>query len=213
MMRWRGFVLFSLCLPGAARRSFRIDDFLHAREALIPGGFPSPTRAAQRDGERRPLAQRHAAGALRTAGGPEVIHVARRGRRARALTFLRADKPPPRAEQRRESALGNGNDESAADPAGPMDALGTSRRAFLAALPLAVPLAAAADEVFHFMDYPKAGLCGEALIPDTAIPFVKMAGYSSGSCASIGYTKPAGSATGTGDRDKDKTYDLYGKEE
>ena len=63
------------------------------------------------------------------------------------------------------------------------------------------------------MNYPKEGLCGEAMVPEKGVPFVKaFAGFSDGSCASAGYTKSEGTASGTGEKDKERTYSLYGKE-
>ena len=62
------------------------------------------------------------------------------------------------------------------------------------------------------LDYPKQGSCGEALIPDAGIPFVKaFGGLESGSCASAGYSVKEGEENGTGERDKDRTYTVYGK--
>ena len=50
-------------------------------------------------------------------------------------------------------------------------------------------------------------------MPDKAIPFVKaFGGFSDGSCASAGYTEKEGEQNGTGDKDKDRTYTIYGKE-
>ena len=75
-----------------------------------------------------------------------------------------------------------------------------------------LPLAASADAVLHIVDYPKKGSCGEALVPDKGVPFVKaFGGMSDGGCAAAGYTKKEGTANGTGDKDKDRIYDIYGK--
>ena len=89
------------------------------------------------------------------------------------------------------------------------------RAAVLGALPLLMtPLAVRADEVLHIVDYPKKGSCGEALIPDKALPFVKtFGGFSSGSCASVGYGTKEGTESGTGDKDRDRTYDIYSKDD
>ena len=90
----------------------------------------------------------------------------------------------------------------------------STRRAVLGALPLvALPLSALADDaVLHVLDYPKQGLCGEALVPEKGVPFVKaFGGMSDGSCASAGYPNKEGTANGTGDKDSDREYDLYSK--
>ena len=87
-----------------------------------------------------------------------------------------------------------------------------SRRSLLALPVLVTPLCARSDEVLHILDYPKQGSCGEALIPDAGIPFVKaFGGLESGSCASAGYSVKEGEENGTGERDKDRTYTVYGK--
>lgn len=87
------------------------------------------------------------------------------------------------------------------------------RTAFVCVIPVfATPLTAKADEVLHIFDYPKPGACGEALIPDKAVPFVKaFGGFSGGSCASAGFGTKDGTANGTGDKDKDREYDVYVK--
>ena len=89
----------------------------------------------------------------------------------------------------------------------------TRRAAIFGVLPiLATPLAAHADEVLHIIDYPKKGSCGEALIPEKGIPFVKaFGGFSDGDCASAGYTTKEGEQNGTGEKDKDRTYQIFGK--
>ena len=89
----------------------------------------------------------------------------------------------------------------------------STRRAVLGALPLAaLPLSAVADEILHVVDYPKQGFCGEALVPDKGVPFVKaFGGLSSGTCESVGYPNREGTANGTGDKDKDREYTIYGK--
>ena len=87
----------------------------------------------------------------------------------------------------------------------PSDAI-TSRRAVIAALPAMVPLAAhAGDEVLHIMNYPVDGKCGEALVPEKGVPFVKaFGGFSDGTCAAAGYTVKEGTEEGTGEKDKDR---------
>ncbi len=93
----------------------------------------------------------------------------------------------------------------------------SSRRAILssaaAATLLGLPVVAtAADSVLHIVDYPKKGACGEALVPEKGVPFVKtFGGMSDGGCAAAGYPNKEGSANGTGDKDKDRTYDIYTK--
>ena len=89
-----------------------------------------------------------------------------------------------------------------------------TRRATFAAVGAVVakPLAAKADEILHIVDYPKPGACGEAMIPDKAVPFVKaFGGFSDGSCVSAGYETRDGTAKGTGEKDKDREYDIYVK--
>ena len=90
-----------------------------------------------------------------------------------------------------------------------------TRRAILRALPLvAIPLAATADdEVLHVIDYPEKGKCGEALVPEKGVPFVKMfGGFGEGSCKDAGYPDKIGEAKGTGDKDEDRTYEIYAKD-
>ena len=90
----------------------------------------------------------------------------------------------------------------------------TTRRAVLASLPLviAAPRTAVADEVLHIIDYPQKGACGEALVPDAGVPFVKaFGGFSDGTCAAAGYPNKEGTASGTGDKDKDREYTIYSK--
>ena len=75
-----------------------------------------------------------------------------------------------------------------------------------------MPLSAVADEILHVVDYPKQGFCGEALVPDKGVPFVKaFGGLSSGTCESVGYPNREGTANGTGDKDSDREYTIYGK--
>ena len=92
------------------------------------------------------------------------------------------------------------------------------RRAFLAtaasAFAFGMPLASHADdETFHRIDYPVAGKCGQAEVPENAVFFVKtFGGFTEGSCAVEGYTVAEGTANGTGEKDKQRTYNIYGKE-
>ena len=88
------------------------------------------------------------------------------------------------------------------------------RRALVAAAVVAgaAPHRARADEVLHIIDYPVKGACGEALVPDKGVPFAKaFGGLSEGSCASEGYATQQGSAPGTKDKDKDRSYSIYVK--
>ena len=94
-----------------------------------------------------------------------------------------------------------------------------SRRALLLALPAVAALphgSAHAGEFvpLHRVDYPKQGMCGEADVPEKGVFFVKtLGGFSEGTCAAAGYTVKEGTANGTGEKDKEKTYDLYSKKE
>ena len=76
-----------------------------------------------------------------------------------------------------------------------------------------MPLAAVADDVqLHFIDYPKKGSCGEAMVPEKGAFFAKQfGGAQEGSCESAGYPNKEGTANGTGDKDSDKEYDIYSK--
>ena len=95
----------------------------------------------------------------------------------------------------------------------PVEPVALRRMAIVGVLPIfTAPLAARADEVLHILDYPKKGSCGEALIPDKGVPFVKaFGGFSDGSCAAAGYGVKEGEQNGTGEKDKDRTYEIYGK--
>ena len=89
------------------------------------------------------------------------------------------------------------------------------RRAFFAAaaatLAMGVPSFALADTL-HKMDYPVAGKCGQAEIPDNVVFIVKqLGGFQDGSCAVEGYTVEEGTAKGTGEKDKERDYSIYGK--
>ena len=51
-------------------------------------------------------------------------------------------------------------------------------------------------------------------MPEKGVFFVKtLGGFSEGSCAESGYTVKQGTANGTGEKDKEKVYDIYSKEE
>ena len=66
----------------------------------------------------------------------------------------------------------------------------------------------------HKVDYPVPGKCGQADgVPDNAVFFVKtFGGFTDGACAVEGYTVNQGTAKGTGDKDKERVYAIYGKE-
>ena len=100
------------------------------------------------------------------------------------------------------------------------------RRAFLiqaavAALPfvagMAVPPKALADDgdgkaTVHKVDYPIVGKCGQAAVPEKVVPIVKsFYGFQEGACQVDGYAVDQGTAKGTGDKDKERDYAIYGK--
>ena len=71
----------------------------------------------------------------------------------------------------------------------------------------------AAKTTLHIVDYPVKGSCGEGKVPEAGVFFAKnLGGMVDGSCASVGYSVPQGTAQGTGDKDKQRTFDIYGKE-
>jgi uncharacterized low-complexity protein len=79
-------------------------------------------------------------------------------------------------------------------------------------------LAALADEedeattTLHILDYPIQGKCGEAKVPENGVFFAKTFGsLVEGSCPAEGYTNDEGEASGTGEKDKKRTYNIYGK--
>lgn len=101
------------------------------------------------------------------------------------------------------------------------------RRDFLAATFAAVsttlfvpPVAMADDDsggggitTLHILDYPVQGKCGQAAVPEKGVFFAKTFGkLVDGSCATEGYTNEEGTANGTGEKDKERTYNIYGKE-
>ena len=78
------------------------------------------------------------------------------------------------------------------------------------------PSMAMADEdsttTLHILDYPVQGNCGEAKVSEKGVFFAKTFGkLVDGSCATEGYTNAEGSANGTGEKDSQRTYDIYGK--
>ena len=96
------------------------------------------------------------------------------------------------------------------------------RRTFLATvaastatLALGMPSIGLADdsEPLHKVDYPVAGKCGQADgVPENAVFFVKnFGGFKDGSCATEGFTVQEGTAKGTGEKDKERTYTIYSK--
>lgn len=66
----------------------------------------------------------------------------------------------------------------------------------------------------HRIDYPKQGACGEADVPEKGrvLRQKTLGGFSDGACAAAGYPVKQGTANGTGEKDKEKTYDIYSKE-
>eukprot|EP00977_Amphora_coffeiformis_P023430 scaffold13351_cov200-Amphora_coffeaeformis.AAC.11 len=72
---------------------------------------------------------------------------------------------------------------------------------------------AASTEPLHKLDYPVPGKCGQADgVPENAVFFVKnLGGFKDGSCATEGFTVQEGTAQGTGDKDKQRTYSIYSK--
>lgn len=99
----------------------------------------------------------------------------------------------------------------------------TGRRALLGAVMsactvFAPSLGALADDedesntTLHIVDYPVQGKCGEAQVPEKGVFFAKtFGGLVEGSCSADGYTSDEGTANGTGDKDKKRTYSIYGK--
>ena len=74
-----------------------------------------------------------------------------------------------------------------------------------------MPSVALADTL-HKIDYPIEGKCGQAEVPENAVFFVKQfGGFTDGSCATEGYTVEDGTANGTGEKDKERTYEIYTK--
>eukprot|EP00980_Cylindrotheca_fusiformis_P001424 scaffold345_cov134-Cylindrotheca_fusiformis.AAC.35 len=64
----------------------------------------------------------------------------------------------------------------------------------------------------HIVDYPIPGKCGEAKVPEKGIFFAKtFGGLVDGSCSTEGYKNDEGTANGTGEKDKKRTYSIYGK--
>ena len=72
---------------------------------------------------------------------------------------------------------------------------------------------AVSTEPLHKVDYPVPGKCGQADgVPENAVFFVKnFGGFKDGSCATEGFTVQEGTAQGTGDKDKQRTYTIYSK--
>ena len=75
------------------------------------------------------------------------------------------------------------------------------------------PQSCFASDPLHKVDYPVKGKCGQAdNVPDNAVFFVKnMGGFKDGSCATEGYDVNEGTANGTGEKDKERQYTIYGK--
>lgn len=69
-----------------------------------------------------------------------------------------------------------------------------------------------ATTTLHILDYPVQGKCGEAKVSEKGVFFAKTFGkLVDGSCATEGYTNAEGKANGTGEKDSQRTYDIYGK--
>uniref|UniRef100_A0A7S3DNV8 Uncharacterized protein n=1 Tax=Entomoneis paludosa TaxID=265537 RepID=A0A7S3DNV8_9STRA len=66
---------------------------------------------------------------------------------------------------------------------------------------------------FHKLDYPVAGKCGQANnVPDKAAFFIRQfGGFSDGACAVDGYSSAEGTANGTGEKDSQRVYAIYGQ--
>ena len=93
----------------------------------------------------------------------------------------------------------------------------SGRRGFLAMATSSLILAGSPSvvlaDLLHKVDYPTAGKCGQADVPEKAMFFVKnLGGFQDGACDVEGYTKEEGTANGTGEKDKERTYSVYGKE-
>ncbi|CAB9500029.1 expressed unknown protein [Seminavis robusta] len=97
------------------------------------------------------------------------------------------------------------------------DDTANSRRDFLAAASLLLwPTTAFADDdataTIHKVDYPVDGKCGQADVPEKVVGLVKtFGGFKDGSCSTEGYTAAQGTASGTGEKDSKRTYDIYEK--
>jgi hypothetical protein len=95
------------------------------------------------------------------------------------------------------------------------EAQADGRREFLTATVGAalfgMPTVSLADTL-HRVDYPIPGKCGQAEVPENAAFFVKQfGGFKEGSCAVEGYEADEGTAKGTGEKDKERDYTIYGK--
>ena len=108
-------------------------------------------------------------------------------------------------------AVANSQDE------GRRDFLAASASAVLILLPTTMARAAdddddAATATVHKVDYPIAGKCGQAQVPTKVVGLVKtFGGFQDGQCAADGYATPEGTASGTTDKDQQRTYNVYGK--
>jgi hypothetical protein len=95
---------------------------------------------------------------------------------------------------------------------------GRQRSAILTAAvtALVAPLAAMADDpptTLHIVDYPKQGSCGQADVPPAGVFFAKnLGGMVDGPCSREGYTVPQGTENGIKEKDKQREYQIYGKE-
>ena len=112
-----------------------------------------------------------------------------------------------------------GNRDQPAQMDWKMEVAEGQRRAILAAVltSVAAPLVAGAGDdaptTLHIVNYPKEGSCGQADVPPTGVFFAKnLGGMVEGPCSKDGYTVPEGTASGIRDKDKERTYEIYGKE-
>lgn len=97
------------------------------------------------------------------------------------------------------------------------------RRAVLTAAATALltttaPMAAVAGDdtastTLHIVGYPKEGQCGQADVPSAGVFFAKnLGGMIDGPCSKDGYAVPEGTANGIKEKDKERIYEIYGKE-
>ena len=90
---------------------------------------------------------------------------------------------------------------------------GVAAAIFVGAGTLGLPETAIASDPFHKVDYPIQGKCGQAdNVPENAVFFVKkFGGFQDGGCATEGYDVEEGKEKGTGEKDKEREYTIYGK--
>lgn len=79
--------------------------------------------------------------------------------------------------------------------------------------PVSKAWAADGEKTLHIVDYPIKGKCGQAEVPEAGVFFAKnLGGMVEGSCVTDGYTTKEGTASGITDKDKQRTFYIYGKE-